>query len=276
MIALVCMTYNVYHLQSQVATLQAEAMKSHDAVLNEMTKIRDMSAIMASSNRRTLKSIREELDAAKADVAASAGQSRQEALQKVQSLARELKVEEQRQREMHEQVKSQMADAAVSADAKLNDVKNEVGSVKSEVGTVKNEVVQTQKSLNRAVSDLKRTMGDMGVMSGLIATNQRELEVLKALGDRNYTEFRIRKTKDPQVVAGVGLVLRKADPGSKRFTLEVAAEDARVQKKDRTINEPVQFYVAKRKQPYEIVINSVSKNEVAGYLATPKLDQDRP
>jgi len=50
----------------------------------------------------------------------------------------------------------------------------------------------------------------------------------------------------------------------------VVADDKTTEKKDRTINEPVQFYVAKAKQPYEIVINQVKKDQIVGYLATPK------
>jgi len=135
--------------------------------------------------------------------------------------------------------------------------------------------VKTQDRLTRVFSDLRQAIGDMGVLSGRIATNQQELEVLKALGDRNYTEFRIPKTKDAQVVNGVRLTLKKTDPGARKFTLEVATDDQKVQKRDKNINEPVQFYVGKKRQPYELVVNSVNKNEIVGYMATPKLDVDR-
>ena len=37
------------------------------------------------------------------------------------------------------------------------------------------------------------------------------------------------------------------------------------------MNEPIQFYTSKARQPYEIVVNSVSKDKIAGYLATPKV-----
>jgi len=32
----------------------------------------------------------------------------------------------------------------------------------------------------------------------------------------------------------------------------------------------VQFYVAKARQPYELVVNEVKKDVIKGYLATPK------
>jgi hypothetical protein len=41
-----------------------------------------------------------------------------------------------------------------------------------------------------------------------------------------------------------------------------------VEKKDRNVNEPLQFYVSK--SLYEVVVNTVGKDQIAGYLSTPK------
>ena len=49
------------------------------------------------------------------------------------------------------------------------------------------------------------------------------------------------------------------------------ADDKTVEKKDKNINEPIQFYVAKARIPYEIVVNTVGKDQIVGYLATPKV-----
>jgi len=51
----------------------------------------------------------------------------------------------------------------------------------------------------------------------------------------------------------------------------VYSDDKSYEKKDRNLNEPLQFYSGKDPALYEIVVNSVSaKNQVTGYLATPK------
>ncbi len=271
LLAVGCMLFNVYRLQVQVAALQSDTARSHGLVLDEMTKVREMSTFVANNNRHTMKSMREELEEAREQATASAGQARTEAQTNIQRLTQKIVAEEARQRELHEQVKKQVDDAreiAAKADAHVDDVRNEVG-------TVKHEVAQTQTSMTKAFSELRRVMGDMGIMSGRIATNQRELDILKSLGDRNYTEFRIVKSKEAQTVNGVKLALKKTDPSAHRYTLDLAADDIRVQKRDRSVNEPLQFYVGNKKQPYEIVVNSVSKNEVVGYMATPKLELDR-
>ena len=114
--------------------------------------------------------------------------------------------------------------------------------------------------------------GDMGVLSDRIATNGTELAALRTLGERNYFEFNLTKSKTPQKVAGVQLLVKKTDPKRNRFTIEIQADDKTVEKRDRTVNEPVQFYVAKARQPYEIVVNEVTKDHLIGYLATPKVE----
>jgi hypothetical protein len=69
----------------------------------------------------------------------------------------------------------------------------------------------------------------------------------------------------------VVLTLRKSDPKHNRYTVAVTADDKIVEKRDKTINEPVQVYVHNNRQPYEIVVNQVNKDGIVGYLSTPKV-----
>ena len=55
------------------------------------------------------------------------------------------------------------------------------------------------------------------------------------------------------------------------WNIDWMKDDKTVEKRDKTINEPVQFYMAGSRQPYEIVVNQVKKDQVIGYLATPKM-----
>lgn len=48
------------------------------------------------------------------------------------------------------------------------------------------------------------------------------------------------------------------------------ADDKKIEKKNRNLNEPVQFYTGKDNYLYELVVNEIGKNEVKGYLATPR------
>ncbi len=105
----------------------------------------------------------------------------------------------------------------------------------------------------------------------LIATNGKELQALRTLGERNYIEFSIHKSKQAQRVGDVTVLLKNADPKKNRYTIELTADDKTVEKKDRVVNEPLQFMTSKAKQPYELVVNDVKKDNIAGYLSVPKV-----
>ena len=105
--------------------------------------------------------------------------------------------------------------------------------------------------------------------SGLIATNTDELRALRTLGDRAYFEFNLTKSKEPKRIGDIAVLLRKTDPTKKLYTLEVYLGNQKVQKKDKTTNEPIQFYSTRSRQPYEIVVNAITKDRVIGYLAAP-------
>lgn len=157
-----------------------------------------------------------------------------------------------------------------AANQQITAVSSQVSDVKTDVGGVKTDVAKTQSDLATAVSQLQSMKGDMGSQSGLIARNHDELELLKHKGDRNYYEFTLVKgQKKP--VGTVSLELKKADAKKSRFTLVVFSDDKSYEKKDRNLNEPLQFYGGKDPALYEIVVNAVSaKNTVTGYLSVPK------
>jgi hypothetical protein len=157
-----------------------------------------------------------------------------------------------------------------AAEKKIGAVTSDVASVRTDVGGVKTDVATTKSDLETTKSQLNRVIGDAGVMSGLIATNHSELEVLKHKGDRNYYEFSLQKGAKPILVSSVKLQLKKVDEKRSRFTLNVSADDRNIEKKDKSLDEPVQFYTGKDPLLYEIVVNSMDKNKVSGYLATPK------
>lgn len=151
----------------------------------------------------------------------------------------------------------------------LSSVSTDVSGVKTDVGGVKTDLGNTQTQLKADEAQLQSMKGDLGIASGLIATNQKELDFLKHKGDRNYYQFTLRKGHR-QPVSTVSLQLKKADVKHSRYTLIVYADDKKIEKKDRSLNEPVQFYSGKDNYLYELVVNNIAKNQVSGYIAAPK------
>ena len=163
--------------------------------------------------------------------------------------------------------------------AKLSEVTsstdNKLGSLTGTVDEVKVDVAETKAALEKTISDLSSVKGDLGVQSGLIATNAGEVQALRELGERNYYEFDLTKTKQPQRVGSIQIKLKRTDAKRNKFTVDIWADDKRIEKKNKTLLEPIQFYVIGSRQPYEIVVNKLERNRISGYLATPKVQKRR-
>src|SRR5271170_3505426 len=69
--------------------------------------------------------------------------------------------------------------AQAESQKQIGAVSSDVSSVKTDVGGVKTDVAATKSELANAETQLKRVTGDLGVTSGLVATNGKELEILK-------------------------------------------------------------------------------------------------
>lgn len=253
----------------QLNAVKADLSKTKDALAAQILKVEEASSVTAQSHRRNVDSLRDQLESAKKQASVAAGQAKQDAIRRTEELTAALAREQQKAQEQVKAEISQVKEVATTATTKIGEVSTEVGSVKTDLG-------QTKSELEKTVANLKRVVGDVSSQGSLIATNSSELAALKALGERNYFEFRLAKTKQPQKVGDISMTLKKSDMKKNRYTIEVLVDDKKVEKKDKTVNEPVQFLTSKARQPYEIVVNEVKKDQIAGYLATPKVQNTRP
>jgi chromosome segregation ATPase len=226
--------------------------------------VRDASSVSTASAARHLEAMKAELASAREQARTLSSQAKIEAQAHADELAKRIQAEEAR---VNSQVNSQIHDVQQSASA----ANAKIADVSTDVGTVKTQVTQTQSELDKTIADLKSVRGDMGVQSGLIATNGNELAALKLRGERNYIDVKLGKAKQPQRFGDITLRLEKADAKKNKYTVLVMADDKETEKKDKGVNEPVQFYTSKGGHiPYELVINSVGKDQIVGYLSTPK------
>jgi F0F1-type ATP synthase membrane subunit b/b' len=152
----------------------------------------------------------------------------------------------------------------------VSNVSNEVSTVQTDVGGVKTDLSKTQGDLATTISELQSVKGDLSSTNSVIARNHDELVLLEHKGDRNFYEFTLDKGQR-KPVGTVSLELKRTDAKRSKFTLDIYADDKVYEKRDRNVNEPLQFYSGKYQALYEIVVNNInSRNEIAGYLSTPK------
>ena len=158
--------------------------------------------------------------------------------------------------DVNAQVNTQLATKATN---------DQVTAVDGEVGVVRTDLNTTKNDLNMARSEL----------GTLIAKNHDDIETLRRLGERDYTEFTIATKNTPQKVGDITISLRGTDPKKNQCNLAIAVDDKTTEKRNRTINEPIFFYAHGARQPMEVVINQVEKNKVSGYLSVPKVMETR-
>jgi chromosome segregation ATPase len=256
------------YLLVQVDRMRTDLAAIRDSVETQVSKVQEASSVLNSANQRNLDALREELENARRTATVAAGEAKSEALRHAEELAKRLQAEQRKQRQQVSSEITEVKKAADTAHAKIADVSSEVGTDRSEIASTKSE-------LDKTIAELKSVRGDLGVQSGLIATNGKELGALRDRGDRNYYEFKLTKGKEVQRVGDVTIRLTKVDTKKNRFTIQLVADNRAVEKKDKSINEPLQFYVARARVPYEIVVNTIGKDQIAGYLATPKVQAAR-
>lgn len=181
-------------------------------------------------------------------------------LERARSLAQNIRKE---QKTADEQLRAQLGAVQQESQSKF-------GQISGEVTGAKSDIEATRRELEATKGRLERTVGDLGVQSGLIARNREELEELRRRGERNIFEFDLRKSNSLNRVGPIQLRLNKADAKKYRYTMIVYADDKSIEKKDKTLNEPVQFYVRGVRTPYEIVVFEIARDRTVGYLSTPK------
>ena len=257
----------------QVNDLRTETAKGREVIQAQIDTIKESTTVTTATQRKHLEDLREDLDTKAKQLSAAASQAKREAVSYADEKSKVLESEQQKTVAQLGQVNSAVADVRTKAEStatRVESVNGEVGAVKTDLAGTKTALDTTRTELQ---AQLKKVTGDLGITNGFVATNGKELDELRKRGDRTYTEFNLKKQKNMIKVADISMRLDKSDPKKNKFTVIVLADDKNTEKKDRNINEPLQFYVAK--SLYEVVVNSVGKDQISGYLSTPKYQASR-
>lgn len=123
------------------------------------------------------------------------------------------------------------------------------------------------KAIESTRQDLASARSDL---EGSIAKTHDELVVLQKKGERNYFEFDLDKSKNFHHAGPVGISLRKANAKNQYADLKLLVDDRELSKKHLNLYEPVIFYPSEERQPVELVINSITKNHIHGYISAAK------
>ncbi len=238
--------------------------KENEKLAAQLDKIQDASNITARTSRQRVQELQDRYEVERRQYNRAVGEAKADTLKKMEETKEQLQTA---QVEAKKEVESHISEVRQSADT----ANTKVAQVGTEVTTVKGDLSATKSQMEKTISDLRKTAVDVDGHSVMIAKNGSELKALRDLGERNYVEFNLNKTKQAQKIGDVLVRLERADPKHNRYSIELTADDKRTEKKDKTVSEPIVFFTAKSKQPYEIVVNDIKKDAIAGYLSIPKV-----
>ncbi len=238
--------YTLHKLGSARGSFDTQQAKAQKMYVSQLSERLDT---LERSNAQQLEALKVELDSTAKRMGSTGS-----ALGRARGMVKKL---EQQQSEQTDALKQEIARKADQ---------QQLLALTQDVSLAKTDLDTTRKSLDSISKELGMTKTDFGT---LIARNHDEIQELRKLGERDYMEFALERNR-PQRLAGVSLILKKANIRRHRFNLVVVADDMETEKKDRTVNEPIFFYVAGSKKPYEVVVNKVERSRVVGYISTPK------
>ncbi len=151
-------------------------------------------------------------------------------------------------------------DASAKTELATKASTDDVKGVDGKVDTVRTDLSGTQ-------NDLKMAKSELGT---LIARNHEDVEQLRRLGERDYLEFTIDSKNKPQKVGAFMVELRGTNPTKKRYNVSLIVDDSKIERKNLPVNEPIFFHQGNDRRPLELVVNTVGKDKVTGYISVPK------
>jgi hypothetical protein len=242
--------YSISKINSTRDALEAQQTQTNKQLAAQFQdQLTSRLSAIENSNAQQFDALKDELDSAAKRLGSTGGE-----LKRSRAMVAQLQSAQQKQAEELQQ------QLALKAD------QQQVGALGQDVTAQRSDLDNTKKALDSVRSDLGMARSEMGT---LIARNHDDVETLRRLGERDYFEFTATR-KSPARVAGVGVTLTKTNVKRHQFNMALVVDDLQVEKKDRTINEPIFFYVNGSKRAYELVVNEVRSNQVKGYVSAPK------
>ena len=253
-----------------------------DTLARRIAKVESMNEQTQSENEKILEIRSSETDKKMNDLVADLDLIKRKVgmtsleLNHARNIAQTLK---RQQEQSDKELASQLAAKANSSDVDVarqeaatriaevqQDSESKLGDVSGEVTGIKRDLLATRDDFGRQLIDVKNSLSER------IAKNSSELAELRKKGERDYFEFDISKNSKQafQRVADLQLALLKTDTKKHKYNVAIQVDDNRLEKKDRTTNEPVQFLVGRDQLRYEVVVNVVDKDRIVGYVSTPK------
>jgi len=227
---------------------------------SQIQSIRAADEGRAAELAKVVEAMQERFTLAATDAQKAASLARQEQTREASALRKIIDDHAKNVDSLREQSDAKLAAVRQETTTHFDEVNGQVSTVKTDLETTKTDLASNR----REIGDVRDSLGRQ------IARNADELAVLKRRGERDYYEFDLTKAKAMERVAGIRLQLNRTDTKARKYDVTLQVDDKSLQKKGQLLNEPIQLLVGKDRVRYELVVNSIDKDRIRGYISTPK------
>jgi hypothetical protein len=245
-----------HSLEDRIAGLEQEIQTVREANSSSVTRVASDLGVVSEKlglTERDLEQSRKQAEALRAEHAKATKGLRQEIASNFENSTKAVT-------DLREEATTKLTEVQNDATTKIGAVSGDVQTVRLDLDTTKNDLASSRKEM----VDMRDALGRE------IAKNSGEVAELRRRGERDYFEFDIKKSKDSSRIADIQVQLKKADAKARKYDLVMLVNDAALEKKGQPVNEPIQILVGKDRLRYELVVYSVDKDRIRGYLSTPK------
>jgi hypothetical protein len=145
-----------------------------------------------------------------------------------------------------------------------------ISNLQQGMGDLQKSQTADQEAWQATTDRLADVAGQVGTQGVEILRSEDELNQLLARTEMQAIPFELLRGSNAQPIGPVSLVLKSANPKTRRYTICVYVQPSCIELKDRTLYEVVQFVVSRNAPPLEVIATRIVKDEIVGYLEVPR------
>jgi len=171
----------------------------------------------------------------------------------------------------HTRAKRRMTARRASEDPRWKQVRSDLAEQQKQLASTREDLAKTRSDLEGNLNSTRDELnGSIAHTNDQVARTHDELVSLQKRGERNYFEFTLDKSKKFQRVGPISVSLRKVNFKRKHYNMIMMVDDFQLNKNNVNLYEPVWITLSDRPQPLELVVNSIHKDQIQGYISESK------
>lgn len=253
------------YFYSRINQLEVEASTLRQALNHEIARVQTSSDHHMGEARRAVDALREEFQASQKRATKKVAANSQ---WRTKKLAESVSKKQRAQQEM-------LLGEIHTVSGKAGEAQEGVNHVRGELGAVKSDLDQIGFRVKESGAALRATRNHLMDLDGEVGNNRSEITDLRRLGEREYVPFTLTKSKKMTQVSGISMRLKSTTPKRSRYSLEMIADDRKIEQRKKHVHEALRFYLAGSVQPFEIVVTAVGDDKVSGYVSKGRVEMTR-